>query len=51
MIEEKVYKKYEFTNNYDSEKTDSKTLYEMLVGIEKIDPSIPYNNYNSRYFE
>lgn len=32
---EKVYKKYEFTNNYDSKKTDKKVLYKILVDIEK----------------
>ena len=51
MSEEEIYKKYEFTNNYDSEKTDRKALYKMLVDIEKIDPSIPYNNYYLNYFE
>lgn len=51
MSEEEIYKKYEFTNNPDSEKTDRKALYKMLVDIEKIDPSIPYNNYYLKYFE
>ena len=51
MSEEKVYKKYEFTNNCNSEKIDRKALYKMLVDIEKIDPSIPYNNYYLNYFE
>lgn len=49
--EEEIYKKYELTNNCDSEKTDRKALYKMLVDIEKIDPSIPYNNYYLNYFE
>ena len=43
MSEEEIYKKYKFTNNCGSEKTDRKALYKMLVDIEKIDPSIPYN--------
>ena len=51
MSEEEIYKKYEFTNNCDSEKTDRKALYKMLVDIEKIDPSIPYNNYYLNYFK
>lgn len=51
MSEEEIYKKYEFTNNCDSGKTDRKALYKMLVDIEKIDPSIPYNNYYLNYFE
>ena len=51
MSEEEIYKKYEFTNNCDSKKTDRKALYKMLVDIEKIDPSIPYNNYYLNYFE
>ena len=51
MSEEEIYKKYEFTNNSSSEKTDRKALYKMLVDIEKIDPSIPYNNYYLNYFE
>lgn len=51
MSEEEIYKKYKFTNNCDSEKTDRKALYKMLVDIEKIDPSIPYNNYYLNYFE
>ena len=51
MSEEGIYKKYEFTNNCDSEKTDRKALYKMLVDIEKIDPSIPDNNYYLNYFE
>ena len=51
MSEEEIYKKYEFTNNCGSEKTDRKALYKMLVDIEKIDPSIPYNNYYLNYFE
>lgn len=50
MIEEEIYEKYKFTNN-SSEKTDRKALYKMLVDIEKIDPSIPYNNYYLNYFE
>lgn len=49
--EEEIYKKYEFTNNCNSEKIDRKALYKMLVDIEKIDPSIPYNNYYLNYFE
>jgi len=51
MSEEEIYDKYEFTNNCDSEKTDRKALYKMLVDIEKIDPSILYNNYYLNYFE
>ena len=51
MSEEEIYKKYKFTNNCDSEKNDRKALYKMLVDIEKIDPSIPYNNYYLNYFE
>ena len=51
MSEEEIYKKYEFTNNCYSEKTNRKVLYKMLVDIEKIDPSIPYNNYYLNYFE
>ena len=51
MSEEEIYKKYNFTYNCDSEKTDRKALYKMLVDIEKIDPSIPYNNYYLNYFE
>lgn len=51
MSEEEIYEKYEFTNNCDSEKTNRKALYKMLVDIEKIDPSIPYNNYYLNYFE
>ena len=51
MSEEEIYKKYELTNNCNSEKTDRKALYKMLVDIEKIDPSIPYNNYYLNYFE
>lgn len=51
MSKEKIYEKYEFTNNCDSEKTNRKALYKMLVDIEKIDPSIPYNNYYLNYFE
>ena len=51
MSEEEIYKKYKFTNNCDREKTDRKALYKMLVDIEKIDPSIPYNNYYLNYFE
>ena len=51
MSEEDIYTKYNFTNNCDSEKTDRKALYKMLVDIEKIDPSIPYNNYYLNYFE
>lgn len=51
LMEEEIYKKYEFTNNCDNEKTDRKALYKMLVNIEKIDPSIPYNNYYLNYFE
>lgn len=51
MSEEEIYKKYEFTNNSSCEKTDRKALYKMLVDIEKIDPSIPYNNYYLNYFE
>ena len=51
MSKEKIYEKYEFTNNCDSEKTNRKALYKMLVDIEKIDPSIPYNNYYLKYFE
>ena len=51
MSEEEIYKKYEFTIKCDSEKTDRKALYKMLVDIEKIDPSIPYNNYYLNYFE
>lgn len=51
MGEEEIYKKYEFTNNCNSEKIDRKALYKMLVDIEKIDPSIPYNNYYLNYFE
>ena len=51
MSEEEIYKKYEFTNNCYSEKTDRKALYKMLVDIEKTDPSIPYNNYYLNYFE
>lgn len=51
MSEKGIYKKYEFTNNCGSEKTDRKALYKMLVDIEKLDPSIPYNNYYLNYFE
>ena len=51
MSEEEIYKNYEFTNNCDSEKIDRKALYKMLVDIEKLDPSIPYNNYYLNYFE
>ena len=51
MSEEEIYKKYEFTNNSSSEKIDRKALYKMLVDIEKIAPSIPYNNYYLNYFE
>lgn len=51
ISEEEIYKKYEFTNNCNSEKIDRKALYKMLVDIEKIDPSIPYNNYYLNYFE
>ncbi len=51
MSEEEIYEKYKFTNNCDSEKTNRKALYKMLVDIEKIDPSIPYNNYYLNYFE
>ena len=51
MSEEEIYEKYEFTNNSSNEKTDRKALYKMLVDIEKIDPSIPYNNYYLNYFE
>lgn len=51
MSEEEIYKKYNFTNNCDSKKIDRKALYKMLVDIEKIDPSIPYNNYYLNYFE
>ena len=51
ISEEEIYKKYEFTNNCNSEKIDRKALYKMLVNIEKIEPSIPYNNYYLNYFE
>ena len=51
MNKEEIYEKYEFTNNCDNEKTDRKALYKMLVDIEKLDPSIPYNNYYLNYFE
>lgn len=51
MSEEEIYKKYIFANNNDSEKTNRKALYKMLVDIEKIDSSIPYNNYYLNYFE
>lgn len=51
MSEEEIYKKYKFTNNCDSEKTERKALYKMLVDIEKLDSSIPYNNYYLNYFE
>lgn len=51
MSEKEIYKKYEFTNNSSSGKNDRKALYKMLVDIEKIDPSIPYNNYYLNYFE
>lgn len=51
ISEEEIYKKYEFTNNCNSEKIDRKALYKMLVDIEKADPSIPYNNYYLNYFE
>ena len=51
ISEEEIYKKYEFTNNCNSEKIDRKALYKMLVDIEKIDPSILYNNYYLKYFE
>lgn len=51
MSEEEIYKKYKFTNNCDSEKTERNALYKMLVDIEKLDPSIPYNNYYLNYFE
>lgn len=51
MSEEEIYKKYKFTNNCDSEKTDRKALYKMLVDIKKLDPNIPYNNYYLNYFE
>lgn len=51
MSEEEIYERYEFTNNCDSEKTNRKALYKMLVDIEKIDPNIPYNNYYLNYFE
>ena len=51
MSEEEIYKKYKFTINCDSEKTERKALYKMLVDIEKLDPSIPYNNYYLNYFE
>lgn len=51
MSEEEIYEKYEFTNNCDSEKINRKALYKMLVDDEKIDSSIPYNNYYLNYFE
>lgn len=51
ISEEEIYKKYKFTNNCDSEKTERKALYKMLVDIEKLDSSIPYNNYYLNYFE
>ena len=51
MSEEEIYEKYEFTNNSSNEKTDRKALYKMLVDIEKINPSIPHNNYYLNYFE
>lgn len=51
ISEEEIYEKYEFTNNCNSEKIDRKALYKMLVDIEKLDPSIPYNNYYLNYFE
>lgn len=51
MSEEEIYEKYEFTNNCDSEKINRKALYKMLVDNEKIDSSIPYNNYYLNYFE
>lgn len=51
MSEEEIYEKYEFTNNYDSEKTNRKAIYKMLADIEKIEPSIPYYNYYLNYFE
>ena len=51
LPDEEIYEKYEFTNNCDSEKTNRKALYKMLVDIEKIDSSIPYNNYYLNYFE
>ncbi len=51
MSEEEIYKKYKFTNNCDSEKNERKALYKMLVDIEKLDSSIPYNNYYLNYFE
>ena len=51
MSEEEIYKKYKFTNNCDSEKNERKALYKMLVDIEKLDTSIPYNNYYLNYFE
>lgn len=51
MSKKEIYEKYEFTNNCDSEKTNRKALYKMLVDIEKIVPSIPYNNYYLNYFE
>lgn len=51
MSKKEIYEKYEFTNKCDSEKTNRKALYKMLVDIEKIVPSIPYNNYYLNYFE
>ena len=51
MSEEENYKKYKFNNNCDSEKAERKALYKMLVDIEKLDSSIPYNNYYLNYFE
>ena len=51
ISEEEIYKKYKFTNNCDSEKTERKALYKMLVDIEKLHSSIPYNNYYLNYFE
>lgn len=51
MSEEEICKKYKFTNNCDSEKNERKALYKMLVDIEKLDPSIPYNKYYLNYFK
>lgn len=50
ISEEEIYKKYDSLIIVIVKKLIER-LYKMLVDIEKIDPSIPYNNYYLNYFE
>lgn len=51
MSEEKFIKNMNLPIILVVKKTGRKALYKMLVDIEKIDSSIPYNNYYLNYFE